>query len=157
MTRKARWWQPETYNKLFTMHGVIMVFFFLIPSIPATLGNFLVPMMIGARDLAFPRLNLLSWYIYIIGAAFALYAVISGGVDTGWTFYTPYSSTYSNTSVIRYGGGRLHRRLLVDSHRPEFHRHHPQDARAGHDLVPPAAVHLGHVRHQPHLQCWARR
>ena len=75
--------QPETYNKLFTMHGVIMVFFFLVPSIPATLGNFLVPMMIGARDLAFPRLNLLSWYIYIIGAIFTLYAVISGGVDTG--------------------------------------------------------------------------
>jgi cytochrome c oxidase subunit 1 len=91
---------PETYNKLFTMHGVIMVFFFLVPSIPATLGNFLVPMMIGARDLAFPRLNLLSWYIYIIGAAFTLYAVISGGVDTGWTFYTPYSSTFSHTSVI---------------------------------------------------------
>jgi cytochrome c oxidase subunit 1 len=91
---------PETYNKLFTMHGVIMVFFFLVPSIPATLGNFLVPMMIGARDLAFPRLNLLSWYIYIIGAAFTLYAVISGGVDTGWTFYTPYSSAFSHTSVI---------------------------------------------------------
>jgi cytochrome c oxidase subunit I len=91
---------PETYNKLFTMHGVIMVFFFLVPSIPATLGNFLVPMMIGARDLAFPRINLLSWYIYIIGAAFTLYAVISGGVDTGWTFYTPYSSTFSHSAVI---------------------------------------------------------
>jgi cytochrome c oxidase subunit 1 len=91
---------PENYNKLFTMHGVIMVFFFLVPSIPATLGNFLVPMMIGARDLAFPRLNLLSWYIYIIGAAFTLYAVISGGVDTGWTFYTPYSSTFAHTQVI---------------------------------------------------------
>jgi cytochrome c oxidase subunit I len=91
---------PETYNKLFTMHGVIMVFFFLVPSIPATLGNFLVPMMIGARDLAFPRLNLLSWYIYIVGAAFTLYAVVSGGVDTGWTFYTPYSSDFSHTSVV---------------------------------------------------------
>src|SRR3984885_7812518 len=90
----------DTYNKLFTMHGVVMVFFFLVPSIPATLGNFLVPMMIGARDLAFPRLNLLSWYIYIIGAIFTLYAVISGGVDTGWTFYTPYSSSFSHTSVI---------------------------------------------------------
>jgi cytochrome c oxidase subunit I len=91
---------PETYNKLFSMHGVIMVFFFLVPSIPATLGNFLVPMMIGARDLAFPRINLLSWYIYIIGAAFTMYAVISGGVDTGWTFYTPYSSTFSHSQVI---------------------------------------------------------
>ena len=92
--------QPETYNKLFTMHGIVMIFFFMIPSIPAVLGNFLVPMMIGARDLAFPRLNLLSWYIYVVGALFALYAILSGGVDTGWTFYTPYSSTYANTQVM---------------------------------------------------------
>jgi cytochrome c oxidase subunit I len=91
--------QPETYNKLFTLHGVVMIFFFLIPSIPAVLGNFLVPLMVGARDLAFPRLNLLSWYIYIVGGAFTLYSAIAGGVDTGWTFYTPYSSTYSNTQV----------------------------------------------------------
>jgi cytochrome c oxidase subunit 1 len=76
-----------------------MVFFFLIPSIPATLGNFLVPMMIGARDLAFPRLNLASWYVFIIGAIFTLSAALAGGVDTGWTFYTPYSSVYSNTYV----------------------------------------------------------
>src|SRR6516165_6311257 len=74
----------ETYNKLFTMHGIIMVFFFLVPSIPATLGNFLIPMMIGARDLAFPRINLLSWYIYIVGGIFVLTAVVRGGVDTGW-------------------------------------------------------------------------
>jgi len=92
--------EPDTYNKLFTLHGVIMIFFFLIPSIPATLGNFLVPMMVGARDLAFPRLNLLSWYIYAIGAIFTLYATISGGVDTGWTFYPPYSSTFSHTQVV---------------------------------------------------------
>ncbi len=90
----------DTYNKLFTMHGVVMVFFFLLPSIPAVLGNFLVPMMIGARDLAFPRINLASWYIYVIGAAFSMYAMIAGGVDTGWTFYTPYSSGASNTNVI---------------------------------------------------------
>jgi cytochrome c oxidase subunit I len=92
--------QAETYNKLFTMHGVIMIFFFLIPSIPTVLGNFLIPMMIGARDLAFPRLNLASWYIYMLGGVFALSALVGGGVDTGWTFYTPYSSTYSNTNVI---------------------------------------------------------
>ena len=92
--------QSETYNKLFTMHGLIMVFFFLIPSIPAVLGNFLVPMMIGARDLAFPRLNLASWYIFIVGGLFTMFAVVAGGVDTGWTFYTPYSSTYSNTHVV---------------------------------------------------------
>jgi len=91
--------QPETYNKLFTLHGVVMIFFFLIPSIPAVLGNFLVPLMVGARDLAFPKLNLLSWYIYIVGGMFTLYSAIAGGVDTGWTFYTPYSSTYSNTQV----------------------------------------------------------
>jgi cytochrome c oxidase subunit 1 len=92
--------QADTYNKLFTMHGVLMVFFFLIPSIPAVLGNFLVPMMIGARDLAFPRLNLLSWYIYVLGALFTLWAMLTGGVDTGWTFYTPYSTTASQTNVI---------------------------------------------------------
>jgi cytochrome c oxidase subunit I len=92
--------EAETYNKLFTLHGVVMVFFFLVPSIPATLGNFLVPLMIGARDLAFPRINLLSWYLYIIGASVALTALILGGVDTGWTFYTPYSSTFSNTHVV---------------------------------------------------------
>ena len=90
----------ETYNKLFTLHGIIMIFFFLIPSIPAVLGNFLIPMMIGAKDLAFPRLNLASWYIYMAGGLFTLYAAISGGVDTGWTFYTPYSSTYANPHVI---------------------------------------------------------
>jgi len=82
------------------MHGIIMVFFFLVPSIPATLGNFLIPIMIGARDLAFPRINLLSWYIYIVGGLFALTAIVQGGVDTGWTFYAPFSSTYSNTHVI---------------------------------------------------------
>ncbi len=90
----------ETYNKLFTLHGVIMVWFFLIPSIPTVLGNFLVPLMIGARDLAFPRMNLASWYIFMAGALLALYAIIWGGVDTGWTFYTPYSTTYSNGYVI---------------------------------------------------------
>jgi cytochrome c oxidase subunit 1 len=92
--------QPEAYNKLFTLHGVVMVFFFMIPAIPAVLGNFLVPMMIGAKDLAFPRLNLLSWYLYLAGASLTLYAILAGGVDTGWTFYTPYSSTYSNTQVM---------------------------------------------------------
>src|SRR6187431_3429155 len=90
----------DTYNKFFTMHGVIMVFFFLIPSIPAVLGNFLIPPMIGAKDLAFPRINLLSLYIYWIGGFVTLYAMIAGGVDTGWTFYTPYSAAGSNTHVV---------------------------------------------------------
>jgi cytochrome c oxidase subunit I len=90
----------ETYNKLFTMHGVIMVWFFLIPAIPTTLGNFLAPLMLGARDLAFPRLNLLSWYLYIAAGLVAIYSLFAGGVDTGWTFYTPLSSTYSKGHVV---------------------------------------------------------
>jgi cytochrome c oxidase subunit 1 len=92
--------EADTYNKLFSMHGIIMVFFFLVPSIPATLGNFLVPLMIGAKDLAFPRINLLSWYLYIIGGLTALVAMFMGGIDTGWTFYTPLSTQYVNTHVI---------------------------------------------------------
>ena len=95
----------ETYNRLFTVHGVVMVWWFLIPSIPTVLGNFLIPMMIGAEDLAFPRLNLASWYVFMIGGAFTLYAAAAGGVDTGWTFYTPYSSTYSNGWVIAMATG----------------------------------------------------
>src|SRR5438874_8368786 len=94
-----------TYNKVFTQHGIIMVFFFLIPSIPATLGNFLIPMMIGAKDLAFPRINLLSWYIYLAGGLITIYALLAGGVDTGWTFYTPYSTTFSNSYVVATGLG----------------------------------------------------
>lgn len=91
---------PETYNRLFTLHGIVMVFFFLIPAVPAVLGNFLLPLMIGARDLAFPKLNLFSWYLFAIGGLFTIWAILRGGVDTGWTFYTPYSSTYGNTNVI---------------------------------------------------------
>jgi cytochrome c oxidase subunit 1 len=95
----------ETYNRLFTLHGVIMVWFFLIPSIPTVLGNFLVPLMIGARDLALPKLNLLSWHLFNLGGALALYAILIGGVDTGWTFYTPYSTTYANGHVILMAAG----------------------------------------------------
>lgn len=95
----------ETYNKLFTTHGVIMVWFFLIPSIPATLGNFLLPMMIGARDLAFPRLNLASWYLFVGGAVLTIYALLAGGADTGWTFYTPYSTTFSSSHVFPVATG----------------------------------------------------
>ncbi len=99
-TPEADLLSSDTYNKAFTLHGVIMVFFFLIPSIPATLGNFFIPMMVGAKDLAFPRINLLSWYIYLVGGIFTFYALAAGGVDTGWTFYTPYSAAVSNTHVI---------------------------------------------------------
>lgn len=97
--------ESGTYNKVFTQHGVIMVFFFLIPAIPAILGNFLLPIMIGAKDLALPRINLLSLYIYWIGGGLTLWALMQGGVDTGWTFYTPYSTTFSNTYVMAVGLG----------------------------------------------------
>lgn len=94
-----------TYNKVFTQHGILMIFFFLIPSIPAILGNFLLPIMIGAKDLALPRVNLLSLYIYWVGGALTVWALLQGGVDTGWTFYTPYSTTFSNTYVMAVGLG----------------------------------------------------
>ncbi|MBM3328345.1 MAG: cytochrome c oxidase subunit I [Calditrichaeota bacterium] len=99
-------WRPggqfmssDVYNQMFTLHGAIMIFLFIIPSIPAALGNFIMPLQIGAKDVAFPRLNLASWYVYIFGACFAVYSMVSGAADTGWTFYTPYS-TETNTSVI---------------------------------------------------------
>lgn len=92
----------QTYNALFTLHGIIMIFLFIIPGIPAVFGNFFLPIQIGAKDVAFPRLNLLSWWLYIIGAIFALSSLfLSGGpIDTGWTFYIPYSSRYTSANVI---------------------------------------------------------
>ncbi|HEY8670250.1 MAG TPA: cytochrome c oxidase subunit I [Terriglobales bacterium] len=93
----------DMYNKAFTMHGQVMVFFFLIPSIPAVLGNFLIPLMVGAKDLALPRINLLSWYIYILAGILYLHCIMTGGVDTGWTFYTPFSTMFSNTRVVEAG------------------------------------------------------
>ncbi len=90
----------DAYNRFFTLHGIVMVFFFLVPSVPAVLGNFLIPIMIGARDLAFPRINLLSWYIYVVAGIMTVAAVLTGGVDTGWTFYAPFSTTYANGAVI---------------------------------------------------------
>jgi cytochrome c oxidase subunit 1 len=106
-TPQADLMEPDTYNKMFTMHGVVMVFFFLIPGIPSILGNFLVPIMIGAKDLAFPKLNLLSWYIYLFGAIFTIWGMLAGGVDTGWTFYTPYSTRSSHSNVIPVAVGAL--------------------------------------------------
>ena len=105
LTPQADVLSAELYNRAFTLHGVAMIFFFMIPSIPAVFGNFLIPLMIGARDVAFPRLNLTSFYLYLIGGLFAITALLCGGVDTGWTFYTPYSSTYSNSNVILMGVG----------------------------------------------------
>ncbi len=100
MTPEGDLLSTEQYNRAFTGHGVAMVFFVLVPLIPATLGNFLLPLMIGARDVAFPRLNLLSWYLYIAGGTIAAVAILTGGIDTGWTFYAPYSSRYANGSVM---------------------------------------------------------
>ncbi|MFO1519108.1 MAG: cytochrome c oxidase subunit I [bacterium] len=91
---------PDTYNRVFTLHGAIMIFMFLIPVIPAGLGNFFVPIMIGAKDVAFPRLNLASYYIFIGGAVLALVSLFHGGVDTGWTFYTPYSIRTASSVVV---------------------------------------------------------
>lgn len=88
------------YNRMFTMHGIVMIFLFLVPSIPTVFGNFMIPMMIGARDLAFPRLNLLTWYLFCTGGLCVMGAVLFGGIDTGWTFYTPFSSLYSNSNVL---------------------------------------------------------
>ena len=90
----------DQYNRLFTMHGIVMVFFFLLTAIPAVLGNFLIPIMVGARDLAFPKINLLSWYLFMIGGLLTMWGIITGGIDTGWTFYTPLSTMYSNTVVV---------------------------------------------------------
>ncbi len=89
-----------TYNHVFSLHGVIMVFLFIIPSIPAAMGNIMLPVQLGTIDVAFPKLNLASFYIYCFGAVFGLYSMIHGGVDTGWTFYTPYSSKFSNSAVV---------------------------------------------------------
>jgi len=100
MTPEGALIDADSYNRLFTLHGVIMVFFFLVPVIPTVLGNFMLPMMIGAKDLAFPRINLASWYLFVIGAVWTVYAMLAGGVDTGWTFYTPYSSQSSHYNVV---------------------------------------------------------
>jgi len=95
--------QADTYNRLFSGHGIVMVFFFLIPVVPAILGNFLVPIMVGAKDLAFPRINLLSWYLYIIAGIMVIHVLLTGGVDTGWTFYTPYSTAFASPKVVETG------------------------------------------------------
>jgi cytochrome c oxidase subunit I len=99
LTPNGTFLSDDTYNKLFTLHGVVMVWFFLVPSIPTTFGNFLLPIMIGAPDMAFPRLNLFSWYLFVTGGIFTLAALIAGGVDTGWTFYTPLSTLYTSGNV----------------------------------------------------------
>lgn len=105
ITPKGDFVSSDFYNKSFTAHGVIMVFFVLIPAIPSVIGNFCLPLMLGAKDVAFPRINLISWYVYMAGASFTLFALISGGVDSGWTFYTPLSTTYLNSNVMATATG----------------------------------------------------
>ena len=149
MTPPGELVSSETYNKMFSMHGIIMVFFFLIPSIPTVLGNFFLPMMIGARDVAFPRLNLLSWYLFNLGGLCMLYAVVNGGVDTGWTFYPPYSSNFSNTNVAMAVTAIFIAGFSFDPDGAELRHHHQYDARRRNDLVPIAALHLVALRDEP--------
>ena len=132
------------------MHGIIMVFFFLVPSIPAMLGNFLIPIMIGARDLAFPRINLLSWYIYIVGGILALTAMRPGRRRYRLDLLRALQHDIFEYPRDSHGDGRVRGRLLIDPHRPEFHHHHSQDARSRDDVVALAAVRLGALRHQHH-------
>ena len=142
---------PETYNKLFTMHGVAMIFFFLIPSIPAVLGNFLIPLMIGAKDLAFPKINLLSWYIYLIGGGFVLVFVLDR--RPGYRLDVLYAAEQRVFEFRGHSRGdrHFHQRLLLHPHRPQFHCDHSHHAGARDDLVPFAALRLGALCHQHHL------
>ncbi len=95
----------DNYNRVFTAHGIAMVFFVLIPAVPAILGNFVLPLMLGAKDVAFPRLNLLSWYVFVLGMVLTFSAMLTGGVETGWTFYPPYSTQASEGNVMLTGVG----------------------------------------------------
>ena len=147
----------DTYNKLFTIHGVVMVWFFLIPSIPATFGNFLLPIMIGAKDLAFPRLNLLSWYVFMGGSLFTM----ADHRDRRRRYRLDLLRAVQHDLLqhLRHPGAdrRHHRRLLVDPDRAQLRRHGPHDAGAGHDLVPHADLRLDHVRDEPDLPARRRR
>ena len=125
------------------MHGVVMIFFFLIPSIPAVLGNFLIPIMIGARDLAFPILNLVSWYIYMIGGSIALWILDLRRGRYGLDLLHAVQHDVLEHDGRAGGDGGVHHGLLVDPDGPELHRDGPHDAGAGDDVVPAAAVRLG--------------
>ena len=140
----------KPYNQIFTLHGAIMIFLVLIPGIPAALGNFVLPIMLGAKDVAFPRLNLWSYYFYVIGALFALASIVLGAVDTGWTFYTPYSTQTSTRGDLRRCRASSSSASARSSPGINFivtiHKLRPR----GHDLVPHAAVLLGPLRHGHH-------
>ncbi len=142
---------PETYNKLFTMHGVAMIFFFLIPSIPAVLGNFLVPLMIGAKDLAFPKINLLSWYIYVVGGCFVLYSFSTGGLGYRVDVLHTAEQRVFEFRGDACGAGHFHQRIFFDFDGAEFRGDHSHHAGSGDDMVPFAAVRMGAVRDEHHL------
>lgn len=139
----------DTYNKVFSIHGIIMVFFFLVPIAPAVLGNFLIPLMIGARDVAFPRINLLSWYLFVIGGCFLH--------DDFWR--RGYRMDVHDTAehalcehpCDRCGHGNFYCRFLFDPDRSELYRHHPQVACPRNDLVPAAVIHLVLLCYVDHL------
>ena len=136
----------DTYNKLFTMHGVIMIFLFLVPSVPATLGNFLIPIMIGARDLAFPKINLLSWYLYVAGGTLMLTAHGAGRRRHRLDLHHAALHPLSQHPRHHHGDGGLHRRLQLHLYRAELYRDHPPHALPGNDLVPHAAVRVVALR-----------
>ena len=139
----------DTYNQMFTLHGTVMIFLFLIPGMPAIMGNFVLPIMLGAKDVAFPRLNLLSLYLWWTGALFFLVTLATGSLDTGWTFYTPYSTI--DPDGRRAGlAGRAHPGVQLDLHRVELHRLDSHPAPAGNDLVSHAAVSVGALCHGAH-------
>jgi hypothetical protein len=139
--------EADTYNQLFTLHGAVMVFLVIIPSIPASLGNIILPLQLGAKDVAFPRVNLASFYIYVIGA------LIAHVLDLQWRggyrldVLHPVLD-HHQLECLDDGAGGVHPRLLVDLHRSELHRDGAPPARSRHDLLPHAAVCLGAVRHQ---------
>ena len=132
----------DTYNKFFTMHGIIMIFLFLVPSVPATLGNFLIPIMLGAKDLAFPKINLLSWYLYLVGGTLDAGCAGAGRRRYRLDVYDAALDALPEHARDHGGDGDLHRRLQLDLYRAELHRDDPPHARAGHDVVPHAAVRV---------------
>ena len=138
----------DTYNKVFTMHGVIMVFFFLVPSVPATIGNFLIPMMVGAKDLALPKINLLSWYLYIVAGIMMHLHHGRRRRGHGLDLHHPALHALREHPRDHHRPGDLRRRIQLHLYRAQLHRHHPQDALPGHDLVPAAAVRLVELRGQ---------
>lgn len=140
----------DTYNKLFSIHGIIMVFFFLVPIAPAVFGNFLIPLMIGAKDVALPKVNLASYYLFLIGGCVELYMMIVGGVDTGWTHHSAQHALPQH-ECCGSSHGNLYRRVLFDSHRAELRGHNSQDARPGYDVVPPSAIYMVVLRYVYHF------